>query len=445
MPRHFRRALAAILMLVLAPLAIAQGGDTMMDKIVATVDDEVILLSSVLSDVQLFLMQSGVRPDSTQFEQLMRESLENMVKEKIILAKARREGIQVEQEEVDVALERHIAGLVEQSGGEERFDRQLREEGLTRLDLDRRLREPMTEQILVQRLVEGVTFSIQVSEEEAREYFLENQGNREMMPWRPTAVKLSHILVLPRPSEDRQARADVVLEEAKKRLGSGEDFGSVARELSQGPAADRGGDLGWFQLQDIAQPELQEALATMSPGETRDDVLSGAGLHILKLVNRIGARVHFLQIFIPMEITEDDRSLARVRAREVQTFLKDGGSWEEAVNQYSDDDYSRQQGGALPLVPEEQLDERYREVVSLLEPGETSSVFAGLRGYQIVRLDQREEERPFEFDEITEELRSELIGRRRNEALESYLLELEDEIYVDRKGLPDPSELLAPR
>ena len=271
-------------------------------------------------------------------------------------------------------------------------------------------------------------------------FFAENRDNAEIIPQRPRSVKLSHILVIPRAEGERADSARAVWQEIVDRLDAGEDFADLAREYGEGPAAEAGGDLGWFELEDIAQIPLREALVQLPADEILREVVTDQGIHVVRMEERTGSRVHFSQILIPLKVSDEDRRRARDRAKEAWKFLEGGGDWAEAVTRWSDDPYSRDAAGQLPEIPEEQLDDRYGEVVELLEPGEFSTVFRGLRGFQIIRLDAREPERPFEYEEISEQLRAELLNQKRNETLESFLRALEDEIFVNRVGIPAPGQ-----
>jgi len=435
----------ALMMLALGGMATAraQGAPETLDKIVATVDDEVILLSAVVQDVQLFLMQTGSKVDSLQYRQLMDQSLDNMINEKILLAKARRDQIEIGQDELDAALDHHIEGLVQQAGGQTEFQRQLDNEGMDLRELRKRLTDPMKDQLMVQHVVEKVTFGLEVGEQEAREFFEANKSDPETIPLRPEAVRISHLLIIPKPAPEVEAALRVGWKAALDSLDAGMEFSDAAKAFSKGPAAEQGGDLGWIDIQDIAQPLLQETLMGLQPGEIARDVMTETGLHILKMIERDGARVHFSQIVFPVEIGEEDRSRARERAREAWKFLNAGGDWNEAVTRYSDDEFSRDQAGELPLIPLSQLEDRYRDIIELLEPGEYSTVFKGVRGYQIVKLDERQSPRPFEFDEIKDQLRTELLSRKRNEAIDRYLKQLKGEIIVQRMGIPDPDSVEA--
>jgi parvulin-like peptidyl-prolyl isomerase len=416
-------------------------GTQILDQVVATVDDEIVLLSDLLNDVQMFAQRSGKNPGADELIQMLTEFRENRINEKVLVAKARRDEIQIGDADVDRALDAHFARLAEQAGGESRLLFQLEREGLTERDLRKKLTPGMRDQMLMQRILDRVSYGIDVTEEEALAFYEENRNNTEIIPMRPQGVELSHILIIPQADNRRGESVELKVTAARDRLEAGEEFGAVAREISEGPAAPRGGDFGWFNLNDLAVPALFEALVTMEAGETKYDVVSEQGRHILYMEERTGNRVHFHQIFFPLAVTDEDKLVTRQRAREALKRLQAGEDWGTIVLEFSDDTATRDNGGSLPLIPEEQLEMNYRSVVEALDPGEFSSVFQGNRGYQIIRLDKRELSRPFQFDEISDQLRSELLNRKRMEMLDEYLQELQTEIMVVRKTIPTPDEI----
>jgi peptidyl-prolyl cis-trans isomerase SurA len=247
---------------------------------------------------------------------------------------------------------------------------------------------------------------------------------------------------MPKAAPEKEAALNATLADIDARLTAGEDFTEIAGAFSQGPAAARGGDLGWWKLADIALPELAYGLSNMPAGE-RNRIRSEQGHHIVEMLEREGQRVHFRQIFLPLPIDDADRQAARDRARQAWKALQAGDDWATVVLTYSDDSPTREKGGRLPAIPEEQLDERYRDVVDLLEPGEYSGVFLGKHGYQILRLEGREAARPFEFEEIAEQLRADVLGRKRGEVIQNYILGLESEIIVNRHEIPSLERIAA--
>lgn len=451
------RVPAALVLIALAAAALAQSAPipaepppaatpaapapVLLEQIVASVDDEVILLSEIVADLQFHAMQAGKLPPPDEQRALLEQARAGRIQEKLLVAKARRDQIQVGDEELDQALDGHLANLRKQAGSESRFLAELSREGLTERDLRKNLREPMREQMMAQRVIERVAMELTVSDEELQRYYDEHLGDPERIPLRPRAVELSHLVVMPQAAPDQEAALRARLTEAQRRLAAGEDFATVAIEFSQDPASARGGDLGWWELEDIALPELAMALANLPAGQVVDELRSEQGYHILKMEEREGQRVHFRQIFFPLPLSEADRQAARDRAREAWQRLEAGADWAATVLAYSDDAPTREQGGRLPLIPEEQLDDRYRSVVEGLEPGEYSSVFLGRHGYQILRLESRDAARPYALAEVADQLRAELVGRKRNQAIENYLVGLEQEMLVTRFDLPPLSAI----
>lgn len=92
---------------------------------------------------------------------------------------------------------------------------------------------------------------------------------------------------------DREIRARHILLDSKAaaaaaiaRLDSGEVFISLATELSQGPSAARGGDLGYFHPSRMA-PDFADAALALEPGEyTNSPVRTEFGWHVILLVDR---------------------------------------------------------------------------------------------------------------------------------------------------------------
>jgi peptidyl-prolyl cis-trans isomerase SurA len=180
---------------------------------------------------------------------------------------------------------------------------------------------------------------------------------------------------------------------------------------------------------------------SLPSGEISDLVVSEQGLHLLKMEERQGSQVHFRQIFLSLPLAEEDKLHARERSREAWKRLQAGEDWSLIAAEFSDDTITKTDGGRLPSIAKEQLDERYRSVIEVLEAGEYSSVFLAAVGYEIVRLVERERERPFTYEEISQQLQGELLGRKRTEILEDYVVALADEITIVRNGIPPIDEI----
>lgn len=87
------------------------------------------------------------------------------------------------------------------------------------------------------------------------------------------------------PELDTDKKKREQAEEVLKRLRSGEDFATLAKEFSTDGSKDKGGDLGWFGHGEMV-PEFEKAAYALKPGEISDIVQSKFGFHIIKLEER---------------------------------------------------------------------------------------------------------------------------------------------------------------
>lgn len=122
-----------------------------------------------------------------------------------------------------------------------------------------------------------------VSDQEIASYYTQN---KEAFA-RPEQVKARHILV--RLDEDassvQEEEARARIEAARKRLDQGETFEAVARDVSEGPSSDQGGDLGWFGRGSMVQAFEDEAFS-LEPGQVSSAVRTRFGLHLIKVEDK---------------------------------------------------------------------------------------------------------------------------------------------------------------
>ena len=97
-------------------------------------------------------------------------------------------------------------------------------------------------------------------------------------------TKARHILITPNEIID-DATAKQQLENALERIEEGEDFGELAKLLSDGPTAPVGGDLGWSDPGSFV-PEFEEAMADLEIGEISEPFRSPFGWHIVEVLDR---------------------------------------------------------------------------------------------------------------------------------------------------------------
>jgi peptidyl-prolyl cis-trans isomerase SurA len=208
--------------------------------------------------------------------------LVNAVDELLVIQLGREKGLRLSDEQFN----RWLTTMRKDQGLEDdkKFEAALQQEGMTISDIRRNVEK----QFLLQQVqTEEFGGKLQITEEEARQYYQANQ--KEFLE--PATVTLREILIEV-PTVTQQGRAMVSVgkddEAAKKaadvraRLTAGEDFATVASEVSAGASKANGGLIGPIAMSELS-PELQKTLAGMKPGDITEPQRAAKGYQILKL------------------------------------------------------------------------------------------------------------------------------------------------------------------
>lgn len=147
-----------------------------------------------------------------------------------------------------------------------------------------RLKQLIQNDFIIQTLIQQeVIAKMTVSDEEAQGFYEERKDQFN----EPEQVQASHIIILVKP-EATQEEKDVArkkIEDILAQVKAGEDFAELAKEQSEGPSKDRGGDLGFFTRDKMVKPFADAAFA-LNEGEISDIVETQYGYHIIKVTGK---------------------------------------------------------------------------------------------------------------------------------------------------------------
>jgi parvulin-like peptidyl-prolyl isomerase len=225
----------------------------------------------------------GARGDQLALlTRLRREAMERIVEQELVGQAAEREGIAVEPEAVDAAVDALRAKFPDPRG----FAMRLENEGFT---LDS-YRAHVARMIAAKRYLDAVRAAVApVSDEALEAYYRDNERRLTF----PEQVRVRHILITWKPLGTRDDRAAIreQMQPILARARAGEDFAALARELSDDYATrEAGGDTGLFHRGQMA-PAFENAAFALEPGEISDPVETAYGVHILRLEERREARL----------------------------------------------------------------------------------------------------------------------------------------------------------
>ena len=415
-----------------APAARSQAaGPQAADYIVAVVNSEPITRNELTNRTERLRRQLAADGASLpSADVLEREVLERLVLERVQLQFAREAGVTVD----DLAVAQAEDGVARQNSvSKEAMYRQLAADGISPAQFRRELRN----QLVLQRLREReVTAGVKVTEFDIDQYLREQQQQRGGAA-APLELNLGHVLVsVPEDASaavlaEREARARRVAERAR----AGEDFPALAREFSDAPEAGQGGRMGLRPADRYPELFLQ-SVATLPVGGVAGPVRSGAGFHILKVLEKTQAgsaatvvQSHARHILLRTGPQLSEAAAAAQLADYRKRIVSGLASFESLAREHSQDG-SAQQGGDLGWSTPGRYVPEFEAALEGLRPGEVSQPVVSRFGVHLIELIERREAKltPREQREVAREA---VRQKKMEEAYATWVREQRARAYVE--------------
>ena len=407
----------------------AQAKLVILDKIVAVVDDGVVLQSELDQRMQQVKAQlADAPPDQVPPDSVLRKQiLEHLIVESLELQTADRAGILISDEELNQAME----GIAQQNHMTlAEFQKQIAKEGISYVEM----RDQVRRQMKISQVQQGVMHNrIKISDQEIKDFLASDLGKTVTAD----EYHLGHIL-LPVPenaSADQIASVRSEAEDLVTQLKKGANFKTLAIEKSKGQNALNGGDLGWRKA--VQLPTIfTDVVPKMNVGDIRGPIKSGSGFHIIKLLGKRGAQAQgqvkqtrVRQVLIePSEIRSDQEALEL--AQNLRQQVVNGRDFAEVARLYSNDPSSALSGGDLGWNPAGTFSPEFEKMMDKMKIDEISPVFKTASGYHFLQVTGRR------VQDMTQKYRraqAENYLRRQkfDDELESWIREIRDDAYVD--------------
>ncbi len=424
---------AAVVILTIVALNASLTAQEVLDKIVAVVDDNIILRSELQQFSYNLAIQSGLDPtkDVDKFNAILQRTLGDLITQKVLLVKAKEDSVIVAERQVDDVLNDQIQNIVRQLGSEKRVEEYF---GSPLRQIRREFRKEVEERLLVQRLRETKNAETQISRREVERFY---KAYRDSLPVIKEGVKLRHILVNVEPSSAAVAAAKQKAEEVLARLRKGEDFETLAKEFSDDPGtAARGGNLGVMQRGDLVR-EYEEAALALEPGQLSGIVQSKFGLHIIQLIQKIGVKINTRHILFRVDSSPDDEENTRKRLEKLNERIQAGElTFSEAAKQNSKDEQTALSGGDLSWFDTAEFQiEAFKEAVANLQEGDISEPVKTRFGLHLIKVEERRAERKLEISKDWEQIEKWALDLKRTNEFEKYVEDIKKGVYIELKGL----------
>jgi peptidyl-prolyl cis-trans isomerase SurA len=405
------------------------------DYIVAVVNSEPITNHEVrqrMARLEAQLAQQGQRvPPRPEFA---RQVLERLISEKAQLQLAGENGIRVDEYAIDQA-EQNIARQNQIDVAELR--RRLQADGIPLASF----REELRNQLLLARLREREFASIKVSDLEVDQFLRERENSND-----PASLELNlaHILVAvpENASEAQVAQLRTRALRVQERARAGEDFIRLARELSDAPGAAQSGGVVGRRTADRYPPLFVDAVRALPEGGVSDVIRSGAGFHVVKVLEKRRADLPGAQVvqsharhILLRPGAQLPEAAARQRLADYKRRIEAGQADFAQLAREHSQDASASNGGDLGWASPGLFVPEFEEAIASLEPGEISDPVVSRFGVHLIQLLERREA-TLSARERREVARAVVREKKLDEAYAKWAQDVRGRAYVELREPP---------
>ncbi len=421
------KALIAFLLTALSISAVAQV--EILDRVVAVVDEDVVLESEVqrrVAAINVQIQKSGTQAPPQEI--LLQQVLERLISERLQLNMGYNAGIRITDTELNESM-----GRIAESNQltMEQYIEQIHTSGSTLSAVRNEIRNEM----ILMRVQQGnVMRRINISNQELDNFLNSEEGRFMTSP----DVNVGHIL-LPVPSSSSTDETKAILKRAEgllTQMQSGTDFRQLAMANSADQTALQGGDLGWRKMAQLPGVFI-EAVEKLDVDAVSKPIRSDAGYHLIKLYERRGGgeqliEQHFARHILikPNEIRDEETTISQLN--ELRDRIAADDDFALLAKEFSEDPGSALNGGELGWSTPGMFVPEFEQTMSSIELKEVSAPFLSQFGWHILQVTERRNE---DFSDTIMRNRAQNLLRQRKyeEELQVWLQEIRDEAFIEIK------------
>lgn len=307
------------------------------DKIIAKVDNYIVLKSELELAYQSYLAEGNVASDEARCE-----IFNHLILNKLMVAKAEIDSVIVMDPEVDASTEQRMGMILQNSGNSpEQLERAY---GKTMEQIKVDLREQVREQLLSREMTSRITKDITVTPAEIKRFY--NKIPKDSLPFFSSDVEVAQIVRIAKVSQSQEEVAKAKLNDLRERILKGENFTELAMKNSDDPTAQyNGGELGYVGRGAMV-PQYEAQAFRLKIGEISQPFKSSFGFHIMQLIDRRGNEYNSRHILIfatpsANDIVQAGKFLDSLKEKIITEKL----NFEQFAKEYSDDEATKGMGG----------------------------------------------------------------------------------------------------
>ncbi len=417
--------------------AFSAQAQTIVDKVVAVVDDKIILFSDIESQYSQYI-QEGEKPTPT----LRCEILEQLIVQKLLVAQAILDSVEVSEDEVEGELNRRVKYFSQMAGGEENLEKYY---GKSIIQIKEEFREDIKQQLLSQRMQQSIIDDVRITPADVKNFY--NKIPKDSLPYYNAEVEVGEIVVYVKTSDASKQYSKQKIEDLRQRTIKGENFSALAELYSEDPgSAQQGGELGFTSRGDLDPAFEAAAYALKKTGDISPVVESRFGYHIIQLIERRGERINVRHILIIPKTTSYDLTNARNLTDSIYEILsKKPEIFFDLAQKFNEDENSKQTGGVkinpntsntyFELSQLGQFDQQLALVVQGMSPGGIAEPYmyktqSGKTAFRIVYLKSKTKPHQANLKDDYDKLQAIALQSKQAKVFDEWLSKRMNKTYV---------------
>ena len=424
-----------LLLSVLLP-ARAQKYEGVVEKTVALIGNDIVMLSDIESEAQMQRARGLTVDKSARCE-----ILEGFLVSKLFLTQARLDSLVVSEAQVSNMLDQRMNEVLTTLGGEQKAEEYF---GKPLYKLRQEWHDALSDQSLIQEMQRNVASNTpKLTPRDIKKYVEETPA--EDLPMVSTKYRIRQIGIYP----DREAAELAVKEQLvglRERVVNGEKFSTLARLYSQDPGSmNKGGELG-MASRSIFWPAFSDAAMSLKVGQVSQVVETPDGFHIIQLIEREGDMFNARHILIKPQYTSEDRERAFRRLDSIRNLVVlDSLTFADAARSFSEEKHSATSGGLMAdeytgssYFEKDQLKPADYTVLRNMQEGDVSEPFESLDNegrngntiYKILYLEKVIPAHQANFQEDYNTLLDEVNNKNAMKAIDKFIEEKQKSTYI---------------
>lgn len=453
-PQVWRPLLPALLFFLTLPALYAQDDKAVIDKVVATVGGEILLLSEVQEQASYARQQQKDLPP--EYDCIV---LQNLLVQKLLVNQAKIDSVEVKDEEVENQLDARIERLRSYFNQDDKAIEEYYGQSVS--DIKEQMRGDMRSQLLAERMQAKITEKANITPSEVQAFF--NNIPKDSLPYFNAEVEIREIVYKPPVNDKEKTAARERIEDLRKRITEGgESFAELAKKYSDDPGSgSNGGDLGW-QKRGTFVAEFEAMVYKLETDQISPIVETEFGFHVIQLLERRGNLVHARHILIKPQITDDDLKLAETAMDSVrQQILDKKMTFSGALKQFGDKNTSSYHNDGRVANPRSgntffevgDLDTNIFFAIDKLNPGDISLPIPfrgpdGTRYFRLVQLLSRSKPHKADLKQDYNKIQQAALEQKKAESTERWVLDKLRSTYLSVGDLyqdcPNLQAMLSP-